>query len=120
MRFAVLQFGGSNCDLDTHFVLQEVCGVDTDLIWYKDRLKISYDALIIPGGFSYGDYLRSHLVQSADQDLEQESRRLLERNGFLAADWESASIAAVCKLNKIKCLILRGSVRYPWKEWGPR
>jgi len=62
MRFAVLQFGGSNCDLDTHHVLQEVCGVDTDLIWYKEKLSHPYDAIIIPGGFSYGDYLRAGAI----------------------------------------------------------
>lgn len=62
MRFAVLQFGGSNCDLDTHYVLQEVCGVDTDLIWYKEGLSRPYDAIIIPGGFSYGDYLRAGAI----------------------------------------------------------
>jgi phosphoribosylformylglycinamidine synthase I len=62
MRFGVIQFGGSNCDRDVVNVLSGICGVDTDLIWYKDRLKISYDALILPGGFSYGDYLRAGAI----------------------------------------------------------
>jgi len=62
MRFAVLQFGGSNCDRDAHYVLQDVCGVDTDLVWYKDGLKRDYDAIILPGGFSYGDYLRAGAI----------------------------------------------------------
>jgi len=62
MRFAVVQFGGSNCDLDTQYVCQEICGVDTDMIWYKDGMKNDYDAIIIPGGFSYGDYLRSGAI----------------------------------------------------------
>jgi phosphoribosylformylglycinamidine synthase I len=62
MRFAIIQFGGSNCDLDTHHVLYDVCGVDTDLIWYKEKLKRQYDAIIIPGGFSYGDYLRAGAI----------------------------------------------------------
>src|SRR5512136_2171247 len=62
MRFAVIQFGGSNCDRDAHYVLSEICGVETDLLWYKEGLKRSYDAVIIPGGFSYGDYLRAGAI----------------------------------------------------------
>ncbi len=62
MRFAVVQFGGSNCDRDTHHVLSDVCGVETDLVWYKDGLLRSYDAVVLPGGFSYGDYLRAGAI----------------------------------------------------------
>ena len=62
MRFAVVQFGGSNCDRDTYHVLSDVCGVDTDLVWYKDGLKRPYDAVVLPGGFSYGDYLRAGAI----------------------------------------------------------
>ncbi|MDN7025636.1 phosphoribosylformylglycinamidine synthase I [Methanoculleus sp. FWC-SCC1] len=62
MRFAVVQFGGSNCDRDTHHVLAEVCGVETDLVWYKDGLQQPYDAVVLPGGFSYGDYLRAGAI----------------------------------------------------------
>ncbi|WP_292365982.1 MULTISPECIES: phosphoribosylformylglycinamidine synthase I [unclassified Methanoculleus] len=62
MRFAVVQFGGSNCDRDTYHVLADVCGVDTDLVWYKDGLARPYDAVVLPGGFSYGDYLRAGAI----------------------------------------------------------
>ena len=62
MKFAVIQFGGSNCDRDAEYVLSEICGVDTDLVWYKSRLDPSYDAVILPGGFSYGDYLRAGAI----------------------------------------------------------
>ncbi|MDG6258051.1 MAG: phosphoribosylformylglycinamidine synthase I [Methanomicrobiaceae archaeon] len=62
MRFAVVQFGGSNCDRDVHHVLESVCGVDADLVWYKERLGNRYDAVVIPGGFSYGDYLRAGAI----------------------------------------------------------
>jgi phosphoribosylformylglycinamidine synthase len=62
MRFAVVQFGGSNCDRDVIHALSRVCGVDTELIWHKERLKKSYDAIILPGGFSYGDYLRAGAI----------------------------------------------------------
>jgi phosphoribosylformylglycinamidine synthase I len=62
MRFAVIQFGGSNCDRDVQYVLSEVCGVDADLVWYKEGLLQSYDAVVLPGGFSYGDYLRAGAI----------------------------------------------------------
>jgi len=62
MRFAVLQFGGSNCDRDAMHVLGDVCGVETDLVWYKDGFSRDYDSIIIPGGFSYGDYLRAGAI----------------------------------------------------------
>ncbi len=62
MKFAVIQFGGSNCDHDAEYVLSEICGVDTDLVWFKSRLDDSYDAVILPGGFSYGDYLRAGAI----------------------------------------------------------
>jgi len=62
MRFAVIQFGGSNCDRDTHYVLSDLLNIETDLIWYKERLNRDYDAIILPGGFSYGDYLRAGAI----------------------------------------------------------
>ncbi|MCQ1538616.1 phosphoribosylformylglycinamidine synthase I [Methanocalculus taiwanensis] len=62
MRTAVIQFGGSNCDRDVVHVIEEVCGADADLVWYKDGLNRSYDAIILPGGFSYGDYLRAGAI----------------------------------------------------------
>ena len=61
MKIAVLQFGGSNCDHDVHHVLTEVIGVDADLVWYKDELE-GYDGVVVPGGFSYGDYLRAGAI----------------------------------------------------------
>ena len=62
MRFAVIRFGGSNCDLDTVHVLEEVLGVPTDLVLYRDGLRRGYDAVVLPGGFSYGDYLRAGAI----------------------------------------------------------
>ena len=55
-------------------------------------------------------------MASADQDLDDENRVLLQGKNVLAADWESASIAKICELNKIKCLILRGITDIPQKQ----
>ena len=57
--FAVVQFPGSNDDRDTRFALKSACGVDAQLVWHKDReLPAGTRAVVCPGGFSYGDYLR--------------------------------------------------------------
>lgn len=91
MRFAILRFGGSNCDLDTYRVLEEVCGVDTDLVWYKDGLKREYSAIIIPGGFSYGDYLRAGAIASRTPVME-EVKRHASRGGLVLGICNGAQI----------------------------
>lgn len=58
MRFAVLQFPASNCDQDARHALRSVFGQEADFVWHKDTDLRSADAVIVPGGFSYGDYLR--------------------------------------------------------------
>ena len=62
MRFGVVVFPGSNCDHDTFNVLNNVFGVKTDFIWHKDTVLSDYDLIVLPGGFSYGDYLRSGAI----------------------------------------------------------
>jgi phosphoribosylformylglycinamidine synthase len=62
MNFAVLQFPGSNCDQDVVHVLRNVLGHSARLLWHKDASLGDTDAVIIPGGFSYGDYLRTGAI----------------------------------------------------------
>jgi phosphoribosylformylglycinamidine synthase subunit PurQ / glutaminase len=62
MNFAVLQFPGSNCDQDVVHVLRNVLGHSARLLWHKDQSLGDADAVIIPGGFSYGDYLRTGAI----------------------------------------------------------
>ena len=62
MNFAVLQFPGSNCDQDVVHVLRNVLGHSARLLWHKDNSLGGSDAIIIPGGFSYGDYLRTGAI----------------------------------------------------------
>jgi phosphoribosylformylglycinamidine synthase I len=59
MRAAVIVFPGSNCDADTHYALSEVMGIPTDLVWHATASLEGYDLVVLPGGFSYGDYLRT-------------------------------------------------------------
>ncbi|MEX0994777.1 MAG: phosphoribosylformylglycinamidine synthase subunit PurQ [Balneolaceae bacterium] len=58
----VIIFPGSNCDHDAYHAMKHVLGADTQFIWHKDTDLSGIDLLIIPGGFSYGDYLRSGAI----------------------------------------------------------
>ncbi len=59
MKFGVIIFPGSNCDHDAYHVISKHVGQPVDFVWHRDTDLSAYDALIIPGGFSYGDYLRA-------------------------------------------------------------
>lgn len=58
MKFGVVVFPGSNCDRDVAYVTQDLLGQPTRLIWHQETEIADLDVMIIPGGFSYGDYLR--------------------------------------------------------------
>jgi phosphoribosylformylglycinamidine synthase I len=58
MRWAVLQFPASNCDQDAYHVLKNVLAQEVDYVWHKESSLSGADAIVVPGGFSYGDYLR--------------------------------------------------------------
>ena len=62
MTIGVLVFPGSNCDHDAYHALKHVMGVETKFIFHKETDLSGVDAIIIPGGFSYGDYLRSGAI----------------------------------------------------------
>jgi phosphoribosylformylglycinamidine synthase subunit PurQ / glutaminase len=58
MRFGVVVFPGSNCEMDCYHVIDKVLLEDVDYVWHQQTDVSSYDCLVLPGGFSYGDYLR--------------------------------------------------------------
>ncbi len=62
MNFAVLQFPASNCDQDAVHVLKDVLGHSARLVWHKETSLGGADAVVVPGGFSYGDYLRTGAI----------------------------------------------------------
>lgn len=62
MRFGVTVFPGTNCEMDTYHALREVLGVQADYVWHQERNLSHYDAIVIAGGFSYGDYLRTGAI----------------------------------------------------------
>jgi len=62
MRVGIIIFPGSNCDHDAEFTFRDVLKLDTKLIWHKDTSLQDVDMVFIPGGFSFGDYLRSGAI----------------------------------------------------------
>src|SRR3984885_11237107 len=62
MKFGVVVFPGSNCDADTFYVLEKLLGQQVVRLWHKDHDLQGVDFIILPGGFSFGDYLRSGAI----------------------------------------------------------
>ena len=62
MHCGVIIFPGSNCDHDCYHVLKHVMGLRTDYIWHRQKDLKGYDFILLPGGFSYGDYLRAGAI----------------------------------------------------------
>ena len=62
MKFAVIVFPGSNCDVDMYHAVKDELGEQVDLVWHDVDNLDQYDGILLPGGFSYGDYLRSGAI----------------------------------------------------------
>tara|TARA_B100000676_G_C18028685_1_gene817202 strand:+ start:272 stop:934 length:663 start_codon:yes stop_codon:yes gene_type:complete len=61
-KVAIIVFPGSNCDHDAFYVINSIGNVKVDFVWHKDSDLSLYDVIVIPGGFSYGDYLRAGAI----------------------------------------------------------
>ena len=61
-KFAVIVFPGSNCDHDAYYIFKKYFNVKVDFVWHQENNLKDYDAVLIPGGFSYGDYLRTGAI----------------------------------------------------------
>lgn len=62
MKFAVIVFPGSNCDIDMYHAAKDELGEQAEYVWHDTESLEDYDAVLLPGGFSYGDYLRSGAI----------------------------------------------------------
>lgn len=71
MKFAVIVFPGSNCDRDMYHAVKDVLKEEADLVWYQTADLEKYDAILLPGGFSYGDYLRSGAIASTSHIMNE-------------------------------------------------
>jgi phosphoribosylformylglycinamidine synthase I len=69
MKMAVITFPGSNCDYDLYKAVQQVGGEAT-FVWHRERRLRGYDAVMLPGGFSYGDYLRAGAIARLSPVME--------------------------------------------------
>jgi len=92
MTVAVIQFGGSNCDRDTVQALSAI-GIDASLVWHTDGLPAGTTGVVLPGGFSYGDYLRAGAM-AARSPIMEEVREL-------AAD--GTPVLGICNGAQIGC-----------------
>jgi phosphoribosylformylglycinamidine synthase len=88
MKAAVIRFPGSNCDQDCFIALQEA-GFVPEYVWHKEQSVAGYDLIVLPGGFSYGDYLRcgaiarfSPVMQSVKEEAARGNLVLGICNGF--------------------------------------
>ncbi len=79
MKIAVIQFPGSNCDLDTIHVLNNVIGIEASLIWHNHFKEKDFDGVILPGGFSFGDYLRSGIIAAHSPSIDE--ARIMLKDG---------------------------------------
>ena len=89
MKCGIVVFPGSNCDHDCYHILKHVLKLETDWIWHKDEALNAYDFVVLPGGFSYGDYLRpgaiarfSPIMKSVIEYANKGGRVLGICNGF--------------------------------------
>lgn len=82
MKFGVVVFPGSNCDYDTLYVLKEILKQETTFLWHKDHDLKDVDCVVLPGGFSYGDYLRSGAIAKFSP-LMQETKAFASHGGLV-------------------------------------
>jgi phosphoribosylformylglycinamidine synthase len=71
VKFAIVIFPGSNCDHDVYHVVKHVVGQDAQFVWHKDRNLEGFDVVVLPGGFSYGDYLRTGALARHSPVMEE-------------------------------------------------
>lgn len=82
MKFGVVVFPGSNCDHDCYYAAKHVFGQETNYIWHKSTDLAGYDCVILPGGFSYGDYLRTGAI-ARNSPVMEEVVRFAEKGGLV-------------------------------------
>ena len=71
MKFGVVTFPGSNCDYDAYAAVKHILGEEVDFLWHKSNDLCQSDVIILPGGFSYGDYLRSGAIARFSPIMEK-------------------------------------------------
>tara|TARA_X000001036_G_scaffold187735_1_gene176978 strand:- start:34 stop:708 length:675 start_codon:yes stop_codon:yes gene_type:complete len=96
MKFAIIVFPGSNCDHDAYKVIENIDGATPEFVWHKENDLSRFDSIIIPGGFSYGDYLRAGAIAKFSPIM----------NAIISASESGKSIIGIC--NGFQILIEAG------------
>jgi phosphoribosylformylglycinamidine synthase len=83
-KIAIIVFPGTNCDLDTYHVLSNTLRLNSKLIWHKSIESLNeYDAIILPGGFSYGDHLRAGVIAAFSPAMKEVKKAAIEGKPIL-------------------------------------
>ncbi|WP_017754524.1 phosphoribosylformylglycinamidine synthase subunit PurQ [Calidifontibacillus oryziterrae] len=106
MKYAVVVFPGSNCDIDMYHAIKDELGEEVEYVWHTQSDLSGFDAILLPGGFSYGDYLRcgaiarfSNIMEAVIQAAEAGKPVLGVCNGFQVL-LESGLLPGAMKRNK--------------------
>lgn len=83
MKFAVLVFPGSNCDIDMYHAICDELGEEVEYVWHDATDLSEYDGILVPGGFSYGDYLRCGAMASQSKVMEEVKKAAQEGKPIL-------------------------------------
>lgn len=81
-KFGVIIFPGANCDHDAYYATKKILGYDAEFIWHKEKDLKNSDVIILPGGFSYGDYLRTGAIARFSPVME-EVKKFAENGGVV-------------------------------------
>lgn len=83
MKAGVVVFPGSNCDADCMWALKNVLGINTEYIWHETTNVMKYDLIVIPGGFSYGDYLRCGAIARFSRVMDNIKKFSTKKNKLI-------------------------------------
>ena len=104
MKIGVVTFPGSNCDYDCYRAVRDVLDVETVFLWHKSHDLEGVDAIFLPGGFSYGDYLRAGAI-ARFSPIMREVRQFAERGGPVAGICNGFQI--LCEANLLPGALIR-------------
>ena len=93
MKFGIVTFPGSNCDYDAYHAVTEILGEEAVYLWHKDHNLQGSDVIVLPGGFSYGDYLRAGAIARFSPIM----------NEVVAHARSGAPVIAICNGFQIAC-----------------
>ena len=114
MKFGVLVFPGSNCDHDTHHVLGAVMGQSVTYLWHESHELEGCDAILVPGGFAYGDYLRTGAI-ARFAPIMQSVHRFAEAGGLVMGICNGFQI--LCEAGLLPGALMRNAgLRYICKQ----